>query len=250
MIHIKCEDKFCKITLVGLGRAGSRSIAYMRSRNLNIDFVELMDDIDDSHRSTLLEVFDSSVITFVFGNTGRIHEAMELAHTVNAYVVGIVPSKQGINADYSSILLAEPFDTQEKGCQTSNFDEIIYFTLKSIHDMMTVPGMINLEASDIIQVIGNKGFSHAVTGIGNSPCIAVEKATIGYREIEYATRFLVNVTGRLDCMMMERAHEAMLAIRNIAGDKVEVVLGASIDNDMEEDTFRVVIIGIGEGDVI
>ena len=232
------------MTLVGLGQAGSRSIASMRDRNIHMNFVELMGDIDDSHRRTLLEVFDSSAITFVFGNTGRIHEVMKLAHTVNAYVVGIVPSKQGINAEHCSILLAGPFDTQEKECQPNNFDEIIYFALKSIHDMTTVPGLINLEASDIIQAIGNKGFAHVVTGIGNSPCVAVESATRGYLEIRYATKFLVNVTGRLGCMTMEKAHEAMLAIRHMAGDRAEVVLGASIDNDMKEDTFRVVVIGI------
>ncbi len=211
-----------------------------------MDFIELLGDMDDSNRSILLEVFDSSTITFIFGNTDKIQEVMEFAHKVNAYAIAIVPSRKEINAEYCSILLAEPFGTQEKGCQPQIFDEIIYFVVKSIYDTLNVPGMINLEANDIIQAIGNKGFSYVVTGIGNSPVVAVEEAINEYHEIRLATKCLVNITGRLDYMTMERAYEAMLATRKIVGDKTEVVLGASIDDSMDANTFRVVVIGIGE----
>ncbi|EHJ57353.1 cell division protein FtsZ [Streptococcus urinalis FB127-CNA-2] len=131
----------------------------------------------------------------------------------------------------------------------SEADNVLRQGVQGITDLITSPGLINLDFADVKTVMANKG--NALMGIGIST--GEERIVEASRKAIYspllettidgAEDVIVNVTGGLD-MTLTEAEEASEIVGQAAGQGVNIWLGTSIDDTMN-DEIRVTVVATG-----
>jgi len=128
-------------------------------------------------------------------------------------------------------------------------DEVLVRGIKGITEVVTKPGLVNLDFNDIKTVMKAGGVAmiglgegedddRAITAVNqaiNSPLIDVD--------ISQATAALVNVTGGLD-MTIKEAEEVAEIVQERINQNARIIWGAAIDETLE-DTVRVMVIITG-----
>ncbi|RLD10138.1 hypothetical protein DRI50_11410, partial [candidate division KSB1 bacterium] len=121
---------------------------------------------------------------------------------------------------------------------------------KGISDLITIPGLINLDFADIVTVMSEAGDSlmgtSAVSGEGRAQRAAEQAISSPLLEnisIAGARGLLVNITGGPD-MSLHDVSEAASIIQSEAGPNANLILGAVIDNDVA-DEMRITVIATG-----
>ena len=118
-------------------------------------------------------------------------------------------------------------------------DDILYQGIIGITDLITAPGMINLDFSDIKTVMKNKG--QAMMGTGehsgeNRAKIAAEMALnnplLDNSSIDGASSILLNIKGGLDLALFE-VDEAASLIRSKVNENANIIFGSSIDENLD-----------------
>lgn len=128
-------------------------------------------------------------------------------------------------------------------------DEILVNAVKGITELITKPGLINLDFADLKAVMGNGGI--AMIGMGESDTEnrgyeAVHKALTNPlldMDIEGATGALINVTGGADLTLKE-AKEVVNAVTTQLSPDAKVIWGAMVQRELG-DIIRVLIIVTG-----
>jgi cell division protein FtsZ len=129
-------------------------------------------------------------------------------------------------------------------------DDVLRQAVQGISDIITVPGLINLDFADVRAVM--KGMGHAVmgTGVGEGENRAVEAAQravsnplLEDTSIEGARGIIVNITGGGDLTLAEAA-EATALITKVADPEANVIYGIVADESMGE-TVKVTVIATG-----
>jgi cell division protein FtsZ len=119
-----------------------------------------------------------------------------------------------------------------------------------ISDLITKPGLINLDFADVKTVINRKG--PAVIGVsrysGTDRAIrAVENAIhsplLESNSIKGASGLLINFTGGKD-MRLQEVNKAASIIQKEAGEDANIIVGAMIDENIK-DEIRVTVIATG-----
>ena len=126
-------------------------------------------------------------------------------------------------------------------------NEVLARTVRAIVDVMTVPGLINLDFADVRTVMHNGGT--ATTGIGwaSGPDRAVEAAHAAVNnplldhDISGAGAILLNVAGA-STMSMREVTRAADEIRNVADPEASIIFGTIFDDHLG-DELRVTVIG-------
>lgn len=131
----------------------------------------------------------------------------------------------------------------------SEADNVLRQGVQGITDLITSPGLINLDFADVKTVMANKGNALMGIGIGSGE----ERITEAARKAIYspllettidgAEDVIVNVTGGLDMTLIE-AEEASEIVSQAAGKGVNIWLGTSIDDSMK-DEIRVTVVATG-----
>ena len=131
----------------------------------------------------------------------------------------------------------------------SEADNVLCQGVQGITDLITNPGLINLDFADVKTVMANKGNALMGIGIGSGE----ERITEAARKAIYspllettidgAEDVIVNVTGGMD-MTLTEAEEASEIVGQAAGKGVNIWLGTSIDMDMK-DEIRVTVVATG-----
>lgn len=133
----------------------------------------------------------------------------------------------------------------------SEADNVLRQGVQGITDLITSPGLINLDFADVKTVMANKGNALMGIGIGSGEERIVEAARKAIYSpllettIDGAQDVIVNVTGGLD-MTLTEAEEASEIVSQAAGSNVNIWLGTSIDPDMR-DEIRVTVVATGVG---
>ena len=118
-------------------------------------------------------------------------------------------------------------------------DDVLYQGIIGITDLITAPGIINLDFSDIKTVMKNKG--QAMMGTGehsgeNRAKIAAEMALnnplLDNSSIDGASSILLNIKGGLDLALFE-VDEAASLIRSKVNDNANIIFGSSIDENLD-----------------
>ncbi len=118
-------------------------------------------------------------------------------------------------------------------------DDVLYQGIIGITDLITAPGMINLDFSDIQTVMKNKG--QAMMGTGehsgeNRAKIAAEMALnnplLDNSSIDGASSILLNIKGGLDLALFE-VDEAASLIRSKVNENANIIFGSSIDENLD-----------------
>ncbi|HEY1689648.1 MAG TPA: cell division protein FtsZ [Solirubrobacteraceae bacterium] len=128
-------------------------------------------------------------------------------------------------------------------------DNVLRQGVQGITDLITIPGMINLDFADVRTIMSNAG--SALMGIGTSGgenrCSEAAKAAISSplleESIDGATGILLNITGGRELGLFE-VNEAAEIIQNAADPNANIIFGAVIDESLG-DEVRVTVIGTG-----
>lgn len=131
----------------------------------------------------------------------------------------------------------------------SEADNVLRQGVQGITDLITNPGLINLDFADVKTVMANKGNALMGIGIGSGEERVIEAARKAIYSpllettIDGAEDVIVNVTGGLDMTLIE-AEEASEIVNQAAGHGANIWLGTSIDESMK-DEIRVTVVATG-----
>jgi cell division protein FtsZ len=126
-------------------------------------------------------------------------------------------------------------------------DEVLLKATKGISDLVTVPGLVNLDFADVKAVMSNRGNALMGTGRASGAGRALEAAQSAVSSplledvsISGAEGVLVNITGGRDLTLHE-VNEAASVVVNAAGEEANVIFGAVIDPNMDGEIMITVI---------
>jgi len=129
-------------------------------------------------------------------------------------------------------------------------DEVLYYAVKGISDLIMVPGLINLDFADVKAVMGEMGLAMMGTGIAQGESRAREAAMKAITSplledisIEGARGILMNVSCGPD-IGIDEVSEAANIIHEAAHEDAKIYFGAVIDENIG-DELRITVIATG-----
>ena len=128
-------------------------------------------------------------------------------------------------------------------------DDVLRQGVQGISELITVPGLINVDFADVKTIMRSTGSALMGIGIGSGENRATEAAKAAISSplldvsIDGARGILFTITGGTNLGMQEVA-EAAKVITNSADDDARVIFGAVIDEQMGED-IRITVIATG-----
>ncbi len=128
-------------------------------------------------------------------------------------------------------------------------DSVLGHGVKGISDIITVPGLINVDFADVKAVMSEAGSALMGIGVGvgeNRAQLAARQATSSPLleiSMEGARGVLFNITGGLD-MTMQEVEDASRVIAKLADPDANIIFGAAIDEDLK-DEIRITLIATG-----
>jgi cell division protein FtsZ len=128
-------------------------------------------------------------------------------------------------------------------------DNVLRQGVQGITDLITIPGLINLDFADVRTIMQDAG--SALMGIGSAggenrsaeAARAAISSPLLEESVDGATGILLNITGGKDLGLFE-VNEAAEIIQTAADANANIIFGAVIDESMGEDV-RVTVIGTG-----
>ena len=133
-------------------------------------------------------------------------------------------------------------------------DEVLLYAVKGISDLITIPGLINLDFADVRTVMGEMGVALMGTGRAKGENRAIEAATKAINNplledvrINGARAVLMNVTSG-DDITIDEISEASTFIQDAAHEDANIIWGTVIDPSMGEE-IRVTVIATGIGEM-
>ena len=129
-------------------------------------------------------------------------------------------------------------------------DEVLYSGVRSVTDLMVVPGVINLDFADVRTVMNEMGKAMMGTGEATGDRRAVEAAESAISNpllddvsLRGAKGVLINITGGKDLTLYE-VDEAASLIRAQVDPDANIIVGSALDNDLEG-IVRVSVVATG-----
>jgi cell division protein FtsZ len=130
-------------------------------------------------------------------------------------------------------------------------DDILRQGVQGITDLITVPGIVNLDFADVRTIMRDAGSALMGIGVSQGENRATEAARTAVSSplleasIEGATGILLNITGGPDLGLFE-VNEAAEVVTSAADQNANVIFGAVIDESLT-DEVRVTVIATGFG---
>ncbi|MEE9272597.1 MAG: cell division protein FtsZ [Robiginitomaculum sp.] len=133
-------------------------------------------------------------------------------------------------------------------------DEVLNSGVRSISDLMVVPGKINLDFADVRTVMGEMGKAMMGTGEATGERRAVEAAEAAVNNpllddvsLKGAKGVLINITGGSDLTLYE-VDEAASLIRGQVDPDANIIVGSAEDSDLDG-IVRVSVVATGVEDI-
>ena len=191
-----------------------------------------------------LGILTVGVVTrpFAFEGKKRLEQALsgieELNKNVDSLV--IIPNERLKYLSEQKITFKNAFEIA---------DGVLRQAVKNISELITVPGVINLDFADVTSVMKDAGFAH----IGTGSAAGKDKAAEAAREaissplletsIDMAHGVIVSVIGS-DDIGLDEVETAATMVQQAAHPDAHIIFGAFIDENMD-DEIRVVVIATG-----
>ena len=129
-------------------------------------------------------------------------------------------------------------------------DEVLLHAIKSISDLINVPGLVNLDFADVKTIMADMGMAFMGIGVHSGENRAVEAARkaisnplLDDMSIRGARGMLINITGS-SALTLHDLSEATDVIRDEAHEDANIIFGASIDDNMAE-KVQITVIATG-----
>jgi cell division protein FtsZ len=195
--------------------------------------------------ATELNALTVAVVTKPFHFEGRRrmmqadHGLRELRECVDTVIT--IPNERLLHTVDRSSSLADSFKVA---------DDVLRQAVQGISDLITVPGLINLDFADVKAIMAGMGL--ALMGAGRSSGEhrameatqqAISSPLLEEATIEGAKGVLINITGGPDLTLYE-VNEASSIIREAADEDANIIFGAVIDETMR-DEMKITVIATG-----
>src|SRR5580704_6002537 len=128
-------------------------------------------------------------------------------------------------------------------------DDVLRQGIQGITDLITIPGLINLDFADVRTIMHDAGSALMGIGTANGENRTAEAAKIAIssplleESVEGATGILLNITGGHELGLFE-VNEAAEIVQSAADQNSNIIFGAVIDDTMG-DEVRVTVIATG-----
>ena len=190
-----------------------------------------------------LNILTIGVITkpFLFEGTRRMTNAEEGISRFkdNVDTLIIIPNQKVLEISQKNVTLLEAFKIA---------DSVLTKGTKAIADLITIPGLINLDFADIKSVMSNSGT--ALMGVGEAEgddrtkkaiTAAIESPLVEVT-LDGARGLLINISGGTDLTMAE-VEEAQTITQRAAPD-ANIIFGATIDENLNN-KVKITVIATG-----
>ncbi len=179
---------------------------------------------------------------FDFEGTHRMRQAEEgirrLRDQVDALIV--IPNERLLTIVEKKTTMVEAFKVA---------DNVLRYGVQGITDLVTVPGLINLDFADVRTIMTGAGTAMMGmgTGVGEGRASDAAQAAISSplidEDIQGATGIVINITGPPDLGLFE-VDEAAEIVQAAADPDANIIFGAVIDEQRGEEV-TVTVIGTG-----
>ena len=133
-------------------------------------------------------------------------------------------------------------------------DDVLLYAVKGISDLITVPGLINLDFADVKTIMSEMGMALMGTGMSSGEDRATEAAQKAISSplledvsISGAKGVLMNISSGLD-LTIDEVQEASSLIQKEAHEDANIIWGTVLDQSAG-DELRVTVIATGIGEV-
>jgi cell division protein FtsZ len=177
---------------------------------------------------------------FLFEGHKRIAQAETGIRQIKEYVDTLItiPNQRLLQVVDKRTLLTDSF---------MKADEVLLAATKGISDLITVPGLVNVDFADVRTIMLNAGEALMGTGVGQgenrgeiAAKMALHSPMLEDVSIEGARGVLINITGGQD-MTIEDIQLASETVFEAAGSQANIIFGAVIDELMTDRIFVTVI---------
>jgi cell division protein FtsZ len=195
--------------------------------------------------ATELNALTVAVVTkpFHFEGRRRMQQAeqglRELRECVDTVIT--IPNERLLHTVERTVSLADSFKVA---------DDVLRQAVQGISDLITVPGLINLDFADVKAIM--QGMGLALMGAGRASGEhrameatqqAISSPLLEEATIEGAKGVLINITGGADLTLFE-VNEASSIIREAADEDANIIFGAVIDESLR-DEMKITVIATG-----
>ncbi|HEX5836029.1 MAG TPA: cell division protein FtsZ [Pyrinomonadaceae bacterium] len=195
--------------------------------------------------ATELDALTVAVVTkpFHFEGRRRMQQAdqglRELRECVDTVIT--IPNERLLHTVDRGVSLADSFRVA---------DDVLRQAVQGISDLITVPGLINLDFADVKSIMQGMGMALMGAGraTGENRAIEATQQAISSPLLEEATiqgakGVLINITGGSDLTLFE-VNAASSIIRESADDDANIIFGAVIDETLT-DEMKITVIATG-----
>jgi cell division protein FtsZ len=195
--------------------------------------------------ATELGALTVAVVTKPFRFEGRRRQRQaeqglnELRECVDTVIT--IPNERLLNAVAKGTPFLESFKLA---------DDVLRQAVQGISDIITVPGLINVDFADVKTIMAGMGIALMGTGsaVGDNRALeatqrAISSPLLEEASIEGAKGLLVNVTGGTDLTLFE-VNEAMSIIHDSADPDANIIFGAVLDERLA-DEMKITVIATG-----
>jgi len=191
-----------------------------------------------------MEILTVGVVTKPFGFEGKVrcqHAEIgidKLGETVDTLVT--IPNARLLQVVEKKASIMQAFQVA---------DDVLRQGVQGISDLISIPGLVNLDFADVKTIMHEKGLAHMGIGKAAGENRAKDAARMAIQSpllettINGSKGVLLNITGGTDLGLFE-INEAAELVSEAADSDANIIFGAVIDDDMK-DEIRITVIATG-----
>ncbi|RZC50588.1 hypothetical protein C5167_019006 [Papaver somniferum] len=183
------------------------------------------------------------VVTYPFSFEGRKRSALEAIEKLqrNVDTLIIIPNDRLLDVADDQTSLQDAFLLA---------DDVLRQGVQGISDIITIPGLVNVDFADVKAVMKDSGTAMLGVGVSSSKNRAeeaAEQATLAPligSSIQSATGVVYNITGGKD-MTLQEVNRISQVVTRLADPSANIIFGAVVDDDRYNGEIQVTIIATG-----
>jgi cell division protein FtsZ len=195
-----------------------------------------------------LDALTVGIVTKPFGFEGsrRMQQAeggvASLAEEVDTLIV--VPNNRLLSVLDKQTSMVEAFRVA---------DDVLRQGVQGVSDLITLPGLINLDFADVRTIMSEAGSALLGIGMGTGDKRALEAAQQAVSSplletsVDGARSILLSITGGSDLSLWE-VNEAAKAVQEAAHPDANIIFGAMVDESLGEDEVWITVVATGFGE--
>jgi cell division protein FtsZ len=132
-------------------------------------------------------------------------------------------------------------------------DDVLRQGVQGVSDLVTLPGLINLDFADVRTIMSNAGTALLGIGMGTGENRAIDAAEAAVSSplletsMEGARSILLSITGGSDISLWE-VNEAAKAVAEAAHPDANIIFGAMVDEKIDNDQVWITVVATGYDD--